>query len=362
MKTTFNFSALFPCRGIQLLNVRRHHASATLSRPGVEPFGTRCRPGRALVLAVALLAFGSVEAWAQDDNADLQALALLTGTNYVNQRSILLQQHPLPYDIGSASAYSWGAGLAAYILDAWQADPADFTNWTAAPMVENELVQLESTAVIDAGTNGQAFWIEQVWKTAPTTNAAADALTSLLRLPLNGTVPLWSAVYYSSPAGPPPGLPPAGDPLQQIAAHALASLPGQAFTPSPVIDALSNPAVTQTVTLAALSGLEQNGPPDTTTVLQSTEPSWSTNLDSLSAGYLAFSAQTNSGGRNVVYSVAQDTSQTVETRMIAVAAFTAQPLTNDIVVLQEILSNNVPPEMTNQIDGELDFYNDFFGP
>ena len=64
---------------------------------------------------------------------------------------------------------------------------------------------------------------------------------------------------------------------------------------------MTNPAVTQTVMLAALSGLEQGGPPDATTVLLATQPFWSANLTSLNGGYLALAAQTNSRGRDVVY-------------------------------------------------------------
>jgi hypothetical protein len=362
MDTKFNFSAAFLRRRIQSLNLRRHHAPATAQGTAVAKVAIQRWPGKALVLAAAMLALGSVGALAQNANANLQALALLTGTNYVNQRNNLLQQYPAPYtyNISSASAYSWGAGLEAYILNAWLGNATVFSNWTSPPMLENERGDMVALAAIDTSTNGQAFWIEQVWKTAPNTNAAAAALASLLSVPLDGTVPMWSAVYYNSPVGPAPGLPPSGDPLQQIAAHALASLPGQSSTPPPVIDALSNPSVTQTVMLAALSGLEQDGPPDATSVLLAYEGFWSTNADTLSAGYLALSAQTNNDGRDYVYADAQNTNLPVLTRMTAVAAFTATPITNDIVVLQEILTNNVPSMMTNQINGNLEFYSLFF--
>ena len=313
------------------------------------------------VLAATMLILSAIGVRA-GDNEDLQALALLTGTNYVSDRTSLLQQHPTPYDINSAAAYSWGAGLAAYILDAWQTDPADFTNWANPSTLVSETGASVSVTVVDQTTNGQAFWIEEVWKTAPTTNEATEALTSLLRLPLNGPLPMWSAVYSNLPAGPPPSLPPSGDALKQIAAHALASLPGQTSTPQPVLDALSDPTVTQTVMLAALSGLQLNGPPDATSVLVANQPFWSSNLTTLSGGYLALAAQTNSGGRGIVYSIAENTNLLDETRMTAVAAFTSQPLSNDVVVLDEILSNNIPSSMTNQINGALDFYNLVFGP
>ena len=361
METNILLSAPIRRHRVSGLKLRGHHAAATGRPPAAKPVASGGWPGAALGLAVVLLALGSAGAWA-GDNEDLQALAGLSGTNYVTERNTLLQQHPTPYDVNSAAAYSWGAGLAAYILDAWQADPTDLTNWENPSSVVDEIGNTVSTAVVDPGANGQAFWIEQVWKTAPAAKAATDALTSLLRLPLGGTVPLWSAVYSNTPAGPPPGLPPAGDPLQPIAAHALASLAGQAFTPAPVLDALSDPVVTPTVRQAALSGLQLNGPPDATSVLLATEPFWSATLASLNGGYLALAAQTNSAGRSVVYAIAQDGTQPVETRMTAVSAFTAQPLSNDIVVLQEIQTNNVPAAMTNQISDALDFYNLLYTP
>jgi hypothetical protein len=311
--------------------------------------------GATRLLALALCALASTAARA-DDNEDLQALAMLTGTNYTAQRNFLLEEHPSPYGIASATQYSWGAGLAAYILDAWQTNTSDFTNWEGSPIVLDEAGGEVRLEMVSPDASGQTFLVEQVWKTAPTAEVAHDSLTSLLNLPLVGPLPLWNAVYLSAPAGPPPGLPPSGGPLEQIAIHALAGGADLAVPRDTVADALTNTAVSNAVKMAALTGLALGMPADATSLLLATETSWSSNAALLAAAFGALAAQTNSGGRNPLYAVAQDTNRPAAVRMTAISAFTADPLPGEITILQGILSNGVTAAMTNQIDNALEIY------
>lgn len=81
------------------------------------------------IVACTLAALVYAARASADPNAALHSLGAVEENAYVAQRGALLESHPEPWDVEKACAYSWEAGLAAYILNGRLAAPEQYATW-----------------------------------------------------------------------------------------------------------------------------------------------------------------------------------------------------------------------------------------
>lgn len=120
----------------------------------------RCRVCSAMLASL----LGAVHVHA-DASVALHELGAAEGVMYVAQRDALLESHPDPWDVEKACAYSWQAGLAAFILNARLTDSGQFAEWDRQIEQVSKAVHLPMPAAGFRRVNvGAAFRMEFAWK------------------------------------------------------------------------------------------------------------------------------------------------------------------------------------------------------
>lgn len=313
--------------------------SATLSQSHpFRRFGWR----RFFVLALASASWFAPWTGRAAEFDALDALARANGQDYLDQRSALLVAHPGPWDIPAAVAHDWAAGLAAYILDAWLADRAQFDAWDAVPVLEKIGGDVRPHPATKVGARGVPYLVEQVWKTARVPQWGTEAYEALLRQPLGGVAELWSAVWRAAPAGP----------LGRLALHGVAGDPRDSARDL-LLGVLGNPATDSATRIAGLTGLETDRPAYATTVLTRTLPVWVADADAVDAGLRALARQADDTARGALRTLALEGTRPTSERLGAIVAMAGQPLPEDVGTLGAVLGSVNPEALWKRAAGVL---------
>jgi hypothetical protein len=135
--------------------------------------------------------------------------------------------------------------------------------------------------------------------------------------------------------------------LQGVALHALAN------DPSPVarqtlLAALQSPTNSAQLKKAVLTGLGAAKPAYATEVIQLSTPGWSEDAELAGHALRALAAQTETAARSALHQMAQDTNRVETFRHTAIVAFSDQPRSEDVPVLQSLLTTPGPTNLQSR--------------
>ncbi|MCP4365609.1 MAG: HEAT repeat domain-containing protein [Planctomycetes bacterium] len=264
---------------------------------------------------------------AMQDLNQLGSLASLEGEAYRAGVAKLIEAHPQLWDVDEATAKSWEYGLLAWILNARIRDHEQFAEWDRFPLIRKHGPGYVTHPAALAGSAGQLFLIEQIWKTATVPEVREDAFSALMQLKIEGPSSLWYAVWHNAPMAD----------LKAVALHALASDDTE-VAQEILLNALQNKDVHERMKHAALTGLGVARPKYATDVILQSISGWEYDLDLVGDAFRALAVQPDERSRQALHQVVEDSSRTDGVRLTAIISLSGQPAPEDVPVFQTLFT------------------------